>query len=510
MKMKIRKVLSVFLAIIMLTGCLSIMPVSAETPTLVEGVVTVYVNADANDGGDGSENKPVKTIDEAINVVNSAAGATSGVIVLKSDVTMTLTGTTTQAENNVPITVTSSDNKTITFSMTSAQRYTLNGNVTFDKVTLAASGATLKLIAGGNKLVVTANIKTTGSINVYGARSYKGNGGDVSLLGGDWNTVYPITEEASNTGLSGGCKLYIGRNAKVSVVEMAVISRTADATSLTKKTVKGDVDITFDGATIDTFKIGANLYASSKRATDRVIFEGKVTVKYIGDCKSGSGGIINTYTQSQNYLRWYKVGGTEIDDTDNGVMNSTIANDNAIRVWFKGGIELDMSDFTGDTASNTRANVRARLKGQEDMISGLVYKDNIEYIGAQTKTGVTEGVTDKYNVRFIAVLDKLDYKNAGFDIVVKQSGNAIKNFDNKNTTKVYTSILANTDKGISDKISAKDLGGEYIIALTITDVPTSLGELVFEVTPFTTSADGAIKICGATSSFTYKPAVASN
>ena len=82
------------------------------------------------------------------------------------------------------------------------------------------------------------------------------------------------------------------------------------------------------------------------------------------------------------------------------------------------------------------------------------------------------GETPKTDVRLIGVLDSLDYEAIGMD-VLGFLGAADETPDRtfrKEAKTVYGSILASAD-GSARRITASELGGSYIWALTVCGVP---------------------------------------
>lgn len=107
----------------------------------------------------------------------------------------------------------------------------------------------------------------------------------------------------------------------------------------------------------------------------------------------------------------------------------------------------------------------------------LHYKNNavLAFKGVQLSTPAD----NKVNIRFIVAVDDLDYAKAGLSVTAKEGEGAVKSasFDVKT---VYTSITAATDEGIA-AYSAADLGGKYLMAVTLTGVPANVGTLTFTV-----------------------------
>lgn len=103
-------------------------------------------------------------------------------------------------------------------------------------------------------------------------------------------------------------------------------------------------------------------------------------------------------------------------------------------------------------------------------------------VAAQT-TGKLDEEDNTYAVRFISTLNSLDYAAAGFEITAVAADGTTKTF-NASTDTVFGSILANAEVGIADAYTAAQLGGKYLVAVSITDIPSGLGNVTFTVKPF--------------------------
>ncbi len=91
-----------------------------------------------------------------------------------------------------------------------------------------------------------------------------------------------------------------------------------------------------------------------------------------------------------------------------------------------------------------------------------------------------------FNVRFLAVIKDLDYKNVGFDITETGTNRTWR----RDIKQVFTSLNATTKDGTEMKaVTAEELGGAYIAAFTITDIPVGQA-LTFEVKPYVTLLSG--------------------
>lgn len=110
---------------------------------------------------------------------------------------------------------------------------------------------------------------------------------------------------------------------------------------------------------------------------------------------------------------------------------------------------------------------------------------------------------NQFNVRFIATVDALGYEKVGFEIVAyySEGGTQQTKTYNVNCTHVYNKLIGNTATGISE-YTADELGGKFLMALSIKNIPANIGSIVFEVTPYYES--GAVSYYGTTYVVTYE------
>ena len=176
--------------------------------------------------------------------------------------------------------------------------------------------------------------------------------------------------------------------------------------------------------------------------------------------------------------------------------------------WLKNGAEVAGMDDKNTEGYSVTMNTT-------DVVSGInfragkpegVYKMNRVLIDTATDVATTGfklvGVQDtapaqsKINVRFVGVLDDLaSFQKIGIkvDAYTVANGEATlhKNFD-ISTTEVYKTISANVD-GVNTKITAEELGGNYLYALTILGVPAT-GTVKFVVTPYTVDVEDSSNV----------------
>lgn len=100
---------------------------------------------------------------------------------------------------------------------------------------------------------------------------------------------------------------------------------------------------------------------------------------------------------------------------------------------------------------------------------------------------------NKQSIRLIGNLYSLDYKSAGFKVVVSYKdadGQVVTGEEvTLTTSKVYKTITARDSDGVLTNYSADKMLGVYLYALTIRDVPTNVGDVTITVTPIATIDD---------------------
>lgn len=130
------------------------------------------------------------------------------------------------------------------------------------------------------------------------------------------------------------------------------------------------------------------------------------------------------------------------------------------------------ASLSGASAKNTDAAYCGELNRLNGKINAPEYA--FGYCGVQNSDVDAE---DKYNVRFLGTVASLGFDNVGFEIFA--NGNEYSTL----CKKVYTSVLGSED-GEECEYTAKELGGRYIFAVAIKDIPVLVGDAIFKVTPF--------------------------
>ena len=124
--------------------------------------------------------------------------------------------------------------------------------------------------------------------------------------------------------------------------------------------------------------------------------------------------------------------------------------------WNKDGSQ-PLDTMIGSKGQNFTVQTMNRGPGNEDVAT----KATIRYAGYQTKT--VEGKVTA--VRILAVVDSLEVAKVGFML---SANDVIYDYS---TTTVYGSLLAGTQGVATETILAENLGGKYVVAVTITGIP---------------------------------------
>ncbi len=122
--------------------------------------------------------------------------------------------------------------------------------------------------------------------------------------------------------------------------------------------------------------------------------------------------------------------------------------------------------------------------GDATLEARICDKNSIRVAAAQYTEANAD--TKTQSVRFIATLFSLDAESAGFRIEAKYMENGVlktKTWIRESTT-VYSEIKARQTSGTVESVTAEELSGLYLLALSVDDVPTDAGQIDFYVTGF--------------------------
>ena len=137
--------------------------------------------------------------------------------------------------------------------------------------------------------------------------------------------------------------------------------------------------------------------------------------------------------------------------------------------------------------------VRWFYEGTDVMVLGDVAVDGTVILEAReldtanytTVAGMqyTAPANNKQSIRFIADLFTLDAEEVGFEVSAKYKVGDTVNEDKKwnvKSTVVYSSINA-SENGTVRPVTAEQLGGKYLVAISVDGVPTNIGQIDFHV-----------------------------
>lgn len=156
-------------------------------------------------------------------------------------------------------------------------------------------------------------------------------------------------------------------------------------------------------------------------------------------------------------------------------MNTTAATTPAIR------LQTDINEEENNNAPTTITLDNLQV----DTASG-----DLRMVGVQASTETANNAADTtFDMRFIAAVDSDVYSKAGFNVTAKASGTGAEKSWRLETGTVYSAIVAK-DGNTTVTYKAKQLGGKYLIALTVQNIPKSEGMVDFTVQAFTYAANG--------------------
>ena len=148
-----------------------------------------------------------------------------------------------------------------------------------------------------------------------------------------------------------------------------------------------------------------------------------------------------------------------------------VEEDEVVAWFYKGTNAMVLAPYT--VVSDVTIEARVFKKDAFSTVVGMQY---------------TEASNNTQSVRFISILDSLKGSQTGFEIIAKyMDGEELKElrWDDIRTNYVYSSINATTN-GTVKSISAAGLGGTYLSALAVDDVPTNIGQIDFYVRSYVT------------------------
>ncbi len=106
------------------------------------------------------------------------------------------------------------------------------------------------------------------------------------------------------------------------------------------------------------------------------------------------------------------------------------------------------------------------------------------------QTSAVNTTAQTYGIRLVSTLgaDLREYTKVGYMVSYSEDGLTYSADATLEGQMVYTSLLADSKTGMTEAVGAQKIGGAYIFAYAITDIPTTVTD--FQVTMFAVRADG--------------------
>lgn len=262
-----------------------------------------------------------------------------------------------------------------------------------------------------------------------------------------------------------------------------------------------------EGAIIETKSISTGSFGitsrSELRPAENQWFYIAVTMQVDKASKTGNCTIYSS-TDGINYFAT-STNKTNLTDTNLTNMETAINNTNAILSLGK------------DTSGNDRlvsywfddVRVYDKVLSEDEIksVSGETPLNNIPVFAGTQETLV--GADGTQSIRFIGTIDSLEYSRVGFRISVTYSPSSeevTKSVD-RSCSNVYYSLTASDTDGNISQITATELGGTYIFALSVTQVPCNVGTMTFNVVPYAVSTDGITVYEGSAATVIYSDGI---
>lgn len=178
------------------------------------------------------------------------------------------------------------------------------------------------------------------------------------------------------------------------------------------------------------------------------------------------------------------------DDADFEVTEDTVTTGG--KTWYR----YEVSFTTAETYTQFAVwLVNSEVANAKDY---YVYIDNLYITGTPYVnvygTQRSDAVTSTFGVRIIGTLNReiAQTKDVGFRIAIQKPDGTSSAEKTVSCPTVYTSVLGKDENGNSVAYTNTALKGDYLFALTVTEIPTAGpdGNYVFTVTPYFKDADG--------------------
>ncbi len=254
------------------------------------------------------------------------------------------------------------------------------------------------------------------------------------------------------------------------------------------------IHISSSGVQVGIFDSAANAWKTSKTCKDKFMNE-DLQFMLVRDGRHLTFSIWETDDYSntvETFEQYIQINGsitynkdTEDEKTVNVNYNNYRAGTPDIRVQYAKGMG---SSTEKPVPTVTIDDLRLEnIASDVNLIGAQASLETAEAALSETKTQFEDNT---YAVRFVGTIDSLNYSNAGFRVVASAPDGTVLKSWTLDTCTALKSIVGMTENG-TDDYTANELGGNYLIALTVTGIPkTEAANVIFQVQAFTTSVDG--------------------
>ncbi len=228
---------------------------------------------------------------------------------------------------------------------------------------------------------------------------------------------------------------------------------------------------------------------------DGEIYEGYRTTRY-GLCS----GIVSDIQRANNVIESCINFGTVNNDAPTNT--AIVSGSSGILAWnYKantvkncvnyGKLVVVQEDLLKDAVCMKNETIDATMENNLDLTGklGENISDKVKSAGVQS----SDAKNGLVNVRFLSTVDAVSYDSVGFEITaLYYRDGELHHFDLPlETYSVYEKICAKKADGTNAEITASELGGSYIVAAAIKNIPTS-GSVTFVCRPYAKKGEATL------------------
>ena len=306
----------------------------------------------------------------------------------------------------------------------------------------------------------------------------KGYDTEIKAFDGGWNDSTLVTEKGGEKNIWPGYNVTTTHKDVTGYVRYTITidGNTASLYAAGKLLVE---DAVFDTTQADHLSLGIHNWTAESRG--QYANEDAPSHKSGAECTPGEAVEVKDIRVWQGHtVRKYTVSAMLLDGQ---VQELTYGSDNLITEFPDAGGEITEDETVIWIYSKNGSNIVA--------IAPLLVTSDITLIAKKVKisdntlVGIqyTAPKDNKQNIRFISTIHSLKGSAVGFEVTAKYMKNGVlteQSWD-KSCTYVYTAIKAKSPSGTVKDITANELGGTYLFALSVDAVPTDIGQIDFYV-----------------------------